>query len=194
MHRVLVSKYITSHIYCHDFCSSEIHSLPSHSCGYQYGAFLISCFVLFFSPGSIHPFTSSFLSCFHRLPLGSVSENESVKLVSSSEHVITTLARWRWRRSQMGCEVFHLGCQTARCKKSKSVSSSLNLFSWMPAQPVVGSFGVTCFPPLMHLHVILVGKLALLTRIYMERMYLSSVLKENNKSVPECKILTLLFY
>lgn len=190
MHPVLVSKYITSHIYCHDFCSSEIHSLLPHSCWYQYGAFLI-CFV--FSPGNIHPFTSSFLSCFHRLPLGSMSENESVKLVSLSEHVIITLVQRRWWRSQMGCEVFHLGCQTARCKKSKSVSSSLNLFSRMSAKPVVGSSGVTCFPPLMHLHIILAGKLVLLTHIYVDRMYLSSVLTENNKSVSECKILTLLF-
>lgn len=96
----------------------------------------------------------------------------------------------------MGCEVFHLGCQTARCKKSKSVSSSLNLFSRMSAKPVdpVGSFSVTCFPLLVHLHIILVGKLVLLTRIYVDRMYLSSVLRENNKSVPECKILTLLVY
>lgn len=44
------------------------------------------------------------------------SENESVKLVSLSERVIITSPERRWWMRQMGCKVFHSGCQTAKCE------------------------------------------------------------------------------
>lgn len=44
------------------------------------------------------------------------SENEGVKLVSMSEHVIVTLAEWRRWKRLMGCKVFYSGCQTGKCE------------------------------------------------------------------------------
>lgn len=91
---VLVSKYITSHIYCRHFCSSEIHSLPLRSCWYQYGAFLISCFVcccFFLQAISIHSPLPFFLAFTVYLSVVWVK----MRVWNSSAWVNMLLQHWR---------------------------------------------------------------------------------------------------
>lgn len=56
------------------------------------------------------------------------NENESVKLVSMSEHVIITSPGWRWWRRQMSYKVLHSGFQWAKGWNPECISSSLTLF------------------------------------------------------------------
>lgn len=75
------------------------------------------------------------------------SENESVKLVSLSEHVIITSPEWRWWRRQMGCKVFHSGCQRAKCE----IQNVFHLL-WHSLFYVYWTVGclISCFLHFMH--------------------------------------------